>query len=87
MAKPGAILGEATLRRQLASEAILQGKEIEVIPESENVDAVLASAPVPAVDTYAVDSEPQPKRDRSQTVIKIFISMAIERVIATNLKN
>ncbi len=68
LAKPGVILGEVTLRRQLASEAILQGKDSEQIPESENVAAVLASAPVRAVDTYAVDGEPVPKRGRGRPV-------------------
>jgi hypothetical protein len=52
LAKPGAIIGEPTLRKLLVSEVVAQGAESHKIVASANVDDVLASAPVATVDTY-----------------------------------
>jgi hypothetical protein len=67
LAKPRAIIGEASLRRKLASEVILQSKESEIIPTAASVDVVLASAPVPVADTYtSVDGDAPAKRRRGR---------------------
>ena len=46
LGKPGAIIGQVTFRKLLASVLILASQESQVMPSASNVDAVLAAAPL-----------------------------------------
>ena len=52
LGKPGAIIGQVTFPKHLASELILASQKSQVMLSASNVDAVLAAAPLLEKDVY-----------------------------------
>ncbi len=69
LAKPGAIIGEPTFRRLIASELVDQGQASRIIPASQNVEEELASDPLPVADSY--EGEKGPKRRGRRNVPQV----------------